>query len=269
MQVWASVNEADIGTHPAADMPVRFTVDAFPGEVFRGKVAQIRLNATMTQNVVTYTVVVTFDNSDGKLLPYLTANLQFEVEQRPNVLLVPNAALRWKPRPEQIAPDVRERRPRRRPSARGKGGGKESQPRRPPDEIRPATAKAAKPRQGAAKSAAASGCKDGNFVRPVDVQIGVTDGIDHRGQRRRGEGRDGGGDRRESATTQRQRRHHESRSPPSCSAAAEEAAVACGESSHGTDPTRRHLQDVSPGRSRRPGAQAASRSRSPAARWSR
>ena len=97
MQVWASVNEADIGRiHPS--MPVRFTVDAYPGEVFRGKVVQVRLNATMTQNVVTYTVVVTTDNSDGKLLPYLTANVNFELEQRDNVLLVPNAALRWKPR---------------------------------------------------------------------------------------------------------------------------------------------------------------------------
>jgi HlyD family secretion protein len=76
IQVWASVNEADIG-RIHAELPVRFTVDAYPGEVFRGKVAQIRLNATMTQNVVTYTVVVVTDNLDGKLLPYLTANLQF------------------------------------------------------------------------------------------------------------------------------------------------------------------------------------------------
>ena len=63
MQVWASVNEADIG-RIRAGMPVRFTVDAYPGETFRGKVTQIRLNATMTQNVVTYTVVVTTDNSE-------------------------------------------------------------------------------------------------------------------------------------------------------------------------------------------------------------
>jgi HlyD family secretion protein len=107
MQVWASVNEADIGRIKPG-LPVRFTVDAYPGETFRGKVAQIRLNATMTQNVVTYTVVVEFDNSDLKILPYLTANLQFEIDQHKDVLLVPNAALRWKPRPELVAPDVRE-----------------------------------------------------------------------------------------------------------------------------------------------------------------
>ena len=57
MQVWASVNEADIG-RIRKGMPVRFTVDAYPGETFEGKVTQIRLNAQMTQNVVTYTVVV-------------------------------------------------------------------------------------------------------------------------------------------------------------------------------------------------------------------
>jgi HlyD family secretion protein len=107
MQVWASVNEADIGRIKPG-LPVRFTVDAYPGETFRGKVAQIRLNATMTQNVVTYTVVVETDNSDLRLLPYLTANLQFEIDEHRNVLLVPNAALRWKPRPQLVAPDVRE-----------------------------------------------------------------------------------------------------------------------------------------------------------------
>jgi HlyD family secretion protein len=56
--------------------------DAYPKEVFAGKVAQVRLNATMTQNVVTYTVVVATDNSSGKLLPYQTAHLQFGVGTR-------------------------------------------------------------------------------------------------------------------------------------------------------------------------------------------
>ncbi len=101
MQVWASVNEADIG-HIHLDMPVRFTVDAYGDEQFRGKVTQIRMNATMTQNVVTYTVIVTTDNSGGRLLPYLTANVQFELDHRTSVLLVPNAALRWKPQAAQI-----------------------------------------------------------------------------------------------------------------------------------------------------------------------
>jgi HlyD family secretion protein len=101
MQVWASVNEADIG-RIRRNMPVRFTVDAHEGQMFYGKVTQIRMNAQMTQNVVTYTVVVTTDNSDGKLLPYLTSNVKFEVDKRSNVLLAPNAALRWTPEAEQI-----------------------------------------------------------------------------------------------------------------------------------------------------------------------
>ena len=104
IQVWASVNEADIGRIQPG-VKVHFTVDAYPNETFVGEVAQVRLNATMTQNVVTYTVVVTTENKDMKLLPYMTASLQFEIERHENVLKVPNAALRWKPRPKQIAPD--------------------------------------------------------------------------------------------------------------------------------------------------------------------
>ena len=107
VQIWASVNEADIG-RIRAGQTVRFTVDAFPGETFVGTVSQVRLNATMTQNVVTYTVVVTVDNPEGRLLPYLTTNLKFEIDRRTGVVLVPNAALRWQPRPEQIAPEARE-----------------------------------------------------------------------------------------------------------------------------------------------------------------
>jgi HlyD family secretion protein len=106
MQVWVSVNETDIGKiHPG--QPVSFTVDAFPGEIFRGEVGKIRLNATMTQNVVTYTVEVITDNSSGRLLPYLTANVEFEVGRSDNVLLVPNSALRWWPTSEQVAPKFR------------------------------------------------------------------------------------------------------------------------------------------------------------------
>jgi HlyD family secretion protein len=106
MQVWASVNEADIG-RIHIQMPVRFTVDAHGSDVFDGTVTQIRMNAQMTQNVVTYTVVATTDNSGGKLLPYLTANVQFELDKKSSVLLVPNGALRWTPETEQIEPALR------------------------------------------------------------------------------------------------------------------------------------------------------------------
>ena len=104
LEVWASVNEADIG-NIRSGQAVRFTVDAFPGEVFSGVVAedQPRLNATMNQNIVTYTVVVDTDNSAGKLLPYLTADVEFQVATHKGVLMVPNSALRWHPPAERLA----------------------------------------------------------------------------------------------------------------------------------------------------------------------
>jgi len=90
------VNEADVGQIHVGQK-VTFTVDAFSGQTFDGKVSQVRLNATMTQNVVTYTVVVNTDNSSGKLLPYLTTNLKFELQRHENVLQVPSMALKWHP----------------------------------------------------------------------------------------------------------------------------------------------------------------------------
>jgi HlyD family secretion protein len=103
MQVWAAVKEADIG-RVTKGQTARFTVDAVPAETFEGRVGQIRLNAALTKNEVTYTVVVDVDNRDGKLLPYLTAHLNLVAEERKDVLLVPNAALRWRPQPRQVAP---------------------------------------------------------------------------------------------------------------------------------------------------------------------
>jgi HlyD family secretion protein len=96
MQVLVQVNEADIG-RVKPDEKVTFTCDAFPGERFRGTVRKVRLNATMTQNVVTYTVEIVTDNAGLKLLPYLTANVQFTLDSRENALVVPNGALRWAP----------------------------------------------------------------------------------------------------------------------------------------------------------------------------
>ena len=104
MQIWVSVNEADIGSIYVG-MPVVFTVDAFPGVEFTGQVHKIRLNATMSQNVVTYVVEVSTDNRDGKLLPYLTANVKFVRARRNGVLHVPNGALRFTPPEELITPE--------------------------------------------------------------------------------------------------------------------------------------------------------------------
>ncbi len=166
MKVWASVNEADIG-QVHVGQPVTFTVDAYPGETFNGEVSLIRYNATMTQNVVTYTVEIVTDNSSGKLLPveqgklprggadappgkllpYLTAHLKVEVGRKENVLLIPNAALRWQPAPQQVAPSARADyfRPRKRGEKDGADQGMVWVP-------------------------------DNGYVRPVRIKVGLTDG---------------------------------------------------------------------------------------------
>jgi HlyD family secretion protein len=96
MQVLASVDEADVGQIKQG-IKANFTVDAFPGENFSGEVSQVRLNAQALQNVVTYTAVVEVSNPELKLRPGMTTNITFPVQQRENVLTVPNAALRFKP----------------------------------------------------------------------------------------------------------------------------------------------------------------------------
>lgn len=119
MQVWASVNEADIGELKVGT-PVTFTVDAFPDDTFHGEVEQVRFDAQMTQNVVIYTVVVATSNADLKLLPYLTANVVFEVNRRDDVLTVPLGALRYQPRPELIVASAKPATENKKPLANNK-----------------------------------------------------------------------------------------------------------------------------------------------------
>jgi len=96
MKIELAVDEADIG-QVRQGQAVSFTADAFPDRQFRGVVDQVRLAATTTNNVVTYPVVVSVDNTDGTLLPGLTVNAEIEVSNRKDVLKVSNAALRYKP----------------------------------------------------------------------------------------------------------------------------------------------------------------------------
>jgi len=96
MQMLAAVDEADVG-QLREGLPVTVTVDAFPSENFKGTISQVRLNATTTENVVTYTAVVAVDNPALKLRPGMTANVTIAIESRENVVTVPNAALRFKP----------------------------------------------------------------------------------------------------------------------------------------------------------------------------
>src|SRR5258706_72875 len=96
MQVIANIDQADIGLVEQAKS-VKFTVDAFPGKDFDGKIEQMRLNPTNVQNVVTYNVVMDVNNPEQKLKPGMTANLVITIDERNNVLKVPNSALRFTP----------------------------------------------------------------------------------------------------------------------------------------------------------------------------
>ena len=96
MQVIANIDQADIGLVEQAKS-VKFSVDAFPGKNFDGKIEQMRLNPTNVQNVVTYNVVIDVNNPEQKLKPGMTANLTITIDERNNVLKVPNSALRFIP----------------------------------------------------------------------------------------------------------------------------------------------------------------------------
>jgi HlyD family secretion protein len=157
MQVWAAVNEADIAKIKPGTK-VHFRVDALPQDEFKGVVVQIRLNASMTQNVVTYTVVISVDNSDLKLLPYLTASVEFEVDERNDVLLVSNAALRYRPNPEQIAIDSSNANSDSESGSVGRAGGREKKA-------------AANANTGRLWQVVAETGK----LRPIEVQKGLTD----------------------------------------------------------------------------------------------
>jgi HlyD family secretion protein len=102
MQVDTSVAEADVGKL-SAGMDATFVVDAYPGERFKGKVRQIRNAAQTLQNVVTYDAVIDVNNSELKLRPGMTANVNFVFANRDSVLRVPNAALRFRPSPEVLS----------------------------------------------------------------------------------------------------------------------------------------------------------------------
>ena len=100
MQIDSSFAEADIGNIKVGQK-VKFNVDAFQNRDFEGVVKQLRLNPTVTSNVVTYDVVVSVDNPEQILLPGMTAYVSIQVAEHDNVLLAPNAALRFKPKQDE------------------------------------------------------------------------------------------------------------------------------------------------------------------------
>ena len=175
MEIWTAVNEADIGQLKIG-MPVSFTVDAFPNETFRGEIAEIRLNAEMQNHVVVYRVIVSTPNDDLKLLPYLSAHVRFEIDRRDDVLLVPNAALRYTPREELVMAAPSSRRVDRTADVDGE---------KTDDETQVLTADASaddaadQPEADVAEHEAPARrvwVRQGNRVYPIDVRVGVTDG---------------------------------------------------------------------------------------------
>ena len=86
---------------------MKFTIDAYPGDLFEGHIFQIRKNATTTQNVVTYPVIIEAPNAELKLMPGMTANISFQIEAKEDVLRVPTAALRYVPAAYLVRPQDR------------------------------------------------------------------------------------------------------------------------------------------------------------------
>lgn len=154
MQVWSAVNEADIGDIHVGQKAT-FRVDAYRDQTFTGQVSQIRLNASMSNNVVTYGVVVDIDNTDSTLMPYMTANIQFEVDRRSDALLVPNQALRWRPLWQQITPAAR--------------AGIAPPPAEPGEDGKEQPVGMATPTVWV--------LADDGLVRPIPVQVGLSDGM--------------------------------------------------------------------------------------------
>ncbi|MFO1403012.1 MAG: efflux RND transporter periplasmic adaptor subunit [Azonexus sp.] len=156
MAIDTSFAEADIG-NIREGQKVRFTVDAFPNRNFQGEVKQIRLNPTNQQNVVTYNVRVSVDNPEQVLLPGMTAYTNIAVAKRSDVLLVPNAALRFKP------VGAREKSAERAASPPGAGG----VPLGPP------------PAGGGRKKKDGAGATvyvlENGDLKPVAIQLGITD----------------------------------------------------------------------------------------------
>jgi HlyD family secretion protein len=123
MQILAPVDESDIGQIKEGQA-VRFTVKTYPDRTFTGVVKQVRLQSTIEQNIVNYTVVISVKNEDGKLLPGMTATVEFVVASAADVLKVANAALRFRPS-ESLLAEARERLRKQfeeRAAARGAAG---------------------------------------------------------------------------------------------------------------------------------------------------
>jgi HlyD family secretion protein len=169
MQVQADVDQSDIGRVKVGQI-ARFNVDAYPEEEFRGRISQIRYNALVNQNVVTYPVILEVDNPEGRLRPKMTANVTIDVDSVKNVLRVPNAALRFKPQQQEGSEK----------SARAGGGDASERLARSGQTGGPMGAAAQMPRgrRGAAgpKTQTVYTLGPDKKMTPVEIRTGITDG---------------------------------------------------------------------------------------------
>ncbi len=172
MQIWASVNEADIAKVEAGQ-EVRYTVDALPNEEFKGVVNKIRPNATMSSNVVTYVVEIDIENKDRKLLPYMSANANFIVKEVKDALLVPDAAFDFTPEESMVSAEHRDKLAKG-PQGGPPAGGPPSEGAEPPAGG-PGAAAGDAPEGGAAPSIVWRRTSD-KTVEPVVVFKGDSDG---------------------------------------------------------------------------------------------
>lgn len=143
MQVYAKVDESDVGRVKVGQR-VTFRVDAFPKQVFEGVVSQIRMNPTVSQNVVTYDAIINFANPEMKLFPGMTAYVTIPVATANNVLKIPDAALRYRP---SLAPE----------------------------EVRTLYKKSGITNDSIAAAAVVWKLERGSLIRPVEIELGITD----------------------------------------------------------------------------------------------
>jgi len=175
MQVLANVDEADIG-HVRQGAKADFTVDSFRGRRFSALVTQIRNAAQTVSNVVTYIVVLEVDNTDLLLRPGMTANVRLEVAKRENILLIPAAALRFKPSRDQIK-GAGERGDGSRRGRRNREGGREGREGREGEaRERPGKGPPGDTTTGDAATPATLYTPSGEQVEPQHVMIGISDG---------------------------------------------------------------------------------------------
>jgi HlyD family secretion protein len=168
MHVHASVDEADIGLVDEAKkrgLPVWFTVDAYPDDLFEGQVEQIRLDSTTTQNVVTYPVIVAAPNPDLKLLPGMTPNLSFQVDERKDALKVPNAALRFYPQLKHVRKEDR-------PLIEGKEKTEEEKRNEQAESAISAKERAEQRRE---RNKRHVWVEEGHLLRAIEVEMGLSD----------------------------------------------------------------------------------------------